>query len=74
VHLYSLRGNSPVLVRVAAALTGPQGRQEIAARVVKLSFDSEEVTAFTFELDAKGVLVPNSIRTNQVFLRNRSAP
>lgn len=70
LHLYGLRQEPPpITVRVVAAVTTPTGRVELASRDVYLTRDGEETTAFSFELDSAGVLVPGSVSEVYIPLR-----
>jgi hypothetical protein len=70
LHLYSIRvGPLPQRVKVVAAIT-KQGaaRRELAVVDVDLVADGQELTAFSFELDASGL--PGPISREFIELRN----
>lgn len=73
VHLYrNTSGTYPVPVTVVASVkkNGSSGLRRIMAATVQLTFRGEEYTAFRFQLDEKGVLVPGSVHDLQKALRS----
>lgn len=64
LHLYNTKGAPlPLRVKVSAAILPSQAgaMQKIAEVEILLHESGEEVTAFSFDLDARGRLVPNSV-------------
>lgn len=73
VHLYAGRGLAPVTVTVAATLVAAEGRpaRQIARRVIILTHDGDEQTAFSFEVDEHEQIVPG-VSTEYIPLRDPS--
>lgn len=76
LHLYTPVGDGePLPVTAIASITRPgQGRLELATAVVSLTEVGQETTAFSFELDKDGALVPGSVAHNFIPLRSPGGP
>ncbi len=72
VHMYHGTGSLPVKVRVTASVmpTAIMPMQAIKSVEVELTENGQELTAFSFELDNEGHLVPGSISQEFIRLRN----
>ncbi len=74
LHLYSSAGHpKPIRVRVVATAILDGTRTVLAHRDVDLLEDGEEQTVFSFELDAAGNIMPESMSQDLIPLRNAGA-
>lgn len=75
VHLYSGRSQPlPVPVRVVVTMTVGGEKVEVASREVLLEEVGQEQTAFSFELDALGRVIPGSVSTAYIRMRSGIGP